>query len=91
MGPNKRVPSQSTFQESWLNTPRLQEWVQKVPNDQRAKHILFSKVIDITSMGQQALVSHIQGRIQRGGPAPPPRNIRLPQISIPVQHIVLQS
>ena len=62
MARNKRVPSQSTFQQPWLSTPGLREWVQKVPNNQRAKCILCSKVIDITNVGQQALVSHMKSQ-----------------------------
>ena len=55
---NKKLHSNSTFQEEWLTNKKYKLWVAKTSSEISAKCILCVKEIDITKMGGSTLDSH---------------------------------
>ena len=51
------------FSDLWLQNPLYKEWLQEVKGDKhKARCIVCMKDVDISSMGESALTSHLKGK-----------------------------
>ena len=51
------------FSDLWLQKPLYKEWLRKVKGDKhKARCIVYMKDVDILSMGELALTSHLKGK-----------------------------
>ena len=60
---SKRVRSNASFQETWLDNIKYKIWLAQAPSDKNtARCILCKKDINISIMGVSALESHAAGK-----------------------------